>query len=152
MGNIIRALQGFYLASGLKINVSKSNLHELGVSSQDIEDMASHTGLHITMKNAVCSGLICGAEMGTLDVNNDCRLSDHRVHDAWVWNWNRPIIGSRNEAALALLVSELRHVIFLDRPDSWRWNMENDGIFTVHVTRSHIDACMLPSISLARLG
>ncbi|GJQ99216.1 RNA-directed DNA polymerase, eukaryota, reverse transcriptase zinc-binding domain protein [Tanacetum coccineum] len=82
-----------------------------------------------------------------LDVNKDCRLSDRRVHDAWVWNWNRPIIGSRNEAALALLVSELGHVIFSDRPDSWRWNMENDGIFTVHETRSHIDACMLPSIS-----
>ncbi|GKF47897.1 putative RNA-directed DNA polymerase, eukaryota, reverse transcriptase zinc-binding domain protein [Tanacetum coccineum] len=44
MGNIIRVLQVFFLASGLKINVSKSNVYGLGVSPQDVEDMASHTG------------------------------------------------------------------------------------------------------------
>ncbi|GJY63088.1 putative RNA-directed DNA polymerase, eukaryota, reverse transcriptase zinc-binding domain protein [Tanacetum coccineum] len=44
MGNIIRVLQVCYLASGLKINVSKSNVFGLGVSSQDVEDMASDTG------------------------------------------------------------------------------------------------------------
>ncbi|GJU91789.1 putative RNA-directed DNA polymerase, eukaryota, reverse transcriptase zinc-binding domain protein [Tanacetum coccineum] len=44
MGNIIRVLQVFYLASGLKINASKSNVFGLGVSSQDVEDMASDTG------------------------------------------------------------------------------------------------------------
>ncbi|GKE11321.1 RNA-directed DNA polymerase, eukaryota [Tanacetum coccineum] len=33
----------FFLASGLKINVSKSNVYGLGVSPRDVEDMASHT-------------------------------------------------------------------------------------------------------------
>ncbi|GKC34028.1 hypothetical protein Tco_1046412 [Tanacetum coccineum] len=51
-----------------------------------------------------------------LDVNKDCRLSDRKVHDAWVWNSNRPIIGSRNEAALSLLVSELGLVCYRQFP------------------------------------
>ncbi|GJZ23911.1 RNA-directed DNA polymerase, eukaryota, reverse transcriptase zinc-binding domain protein [Tanacetum coccineum] len=39
MDNIIRILNVFYLASGLKINISKSNLYGVGVSSIDIESM-----------------------------------------------------------------------------------------------------------------
>ncbi|GKA35549.1 RNA-directed DNA polymerase, eukaryota, reverse transcriptase zinc-binding domain protein [Tanacetum coccineum] len=41
MDNIIRILNVFYLASGLKINISKSNLYGVGVSSDDIESMAA---------------------------------------------------------------------------------------------------------------
>ncbi|GKA19420.1 RNA-directed DNA polymerase, eukaryota, reverse transcriptase zinc-binding domain protein [Tanacetum coccineum] len=44
MDNIIRILNVFYLASGLKINISKSNLYGVGVSSDDIESMAAGTG------------------------------------------------------------------------------------------------------------
>ncbi|GKD98885.1 RNA-directed DNA polymerase, eukaryota, reverse transcriptase zinc-binding domain protein [Tanacetum coccineum] len=44
MDNIIRILNVFYLASGLKINISKSNLYGVGVSSNDIESMAAGTG------------------------------------------------------------------------------------------------------------
>ncbi|GJY34547.1 hypothetical protein Tco_0419016 [Tanacetum coccineum] len=82
-----------------------------------------------------------------LDVNTDCLLLDRRINDAWVWNWKRQVMGSRNEAPLALLVSELGQVQFSDSPDSWRWSLEVAGTFTVHVTRTHIDACMLPSFS-----
>ncbi|GJV95289.1 putative RNA-directed DNA polymerase, eukaryota, reverse transcriptase zinc-binding domain protein [Tanacetum coccineum] len=44
MSNIIHVLNVFYLASGLKINVSKSNVYGLGVDQQDIEAMARDTG------------------------------------------------------------------------------------------------------------
>ncbi|GJV12047.1 putative RNA-directed DNA polymerase, eukaryota, reverse transcriptase zinc-binding domain protein [Tanacetum coccineum] len=44
MDNIIRVLQVFFLASGLKINVSKSNVFGIGVSSHDIEDTARDAG------------------------------------------------------------------------------------------------------------
>ncbi|GJY15773.1 RNA-directed DNA polymerase, eukaryota [Tanacetum coccineum] len=43
MINIIHVLHVFYLASGLKINVSKSNIYGLGMNPQDIEDMARVT-------------------------------------------------------------------------------------------------------------
>ncbi|GKA42376.1 RNA-directed DNA polymerase, eukaryota, reverse transcriptase zinc-binding domain protein [Tanacetum coccineum] len=82
-----------------------------------------------------------------LNVNVDCLLSDRRINDAWVWNWKRQVMGSCNEAALALLVSELGQVQFSDSPDSWRWSLEVTGTFTVHGTRTHIDAYMLPSSS-----
>ncbi|GKB50655.1 hypothetical protein Tco_0901408 [Tanacetum coccineum] len=41
MDNIICILNIFYLASGLKINISKSNLYGVGVSFEEIEDMAA---------------------------------------------------------------------------------------------------------------
>ncbi|GJS47551.1 hypothetical protein Tco_0597672 [Tanacetum coccineum] len=44
MSNIIHVLNVFYLASGLKINISKSNVYGLGVDQQDIEAMARDTG------------------------------------------------------------------------------------------------------------
>ncbi|GKA54367.1 hypothetical protein Tco_0753316 [Tanacetum coccineum] len=43
MINIIHVLHVFYLASGPKINVSKSNVYGLGLNPQDIEDMARDT-------------------------------------------------------------------------------------------------------------
>ncbi|GJX65926.1 hypothetical protein Tco_0300269 [Tanacetum coccineum] len=55
-----------------------------------------------------------------LYVNVDCFLSDRRINEAWVWNWKRQIMGSRNEVALALLVSELGQVHLSDSRDSWR--------------------------------
>ncbi|GJU21232.1 putative RNA-directed DNA polymerase, eukaryota, reverse transcriptase zinc-binding domain protein [Tanacetum coccineum] len=107
MSNIIRVLQVFDLALGLKINVSKSNVLGLGVSSQDVKDMASDTCCGPDNWNGNGPLMLRFNRLYHLDDNKDRLLSDHRVHDAWVWNWNRPIIGSRNEAALALLVSEL---------------------------------------------
>ncbi|GJU12941.1 putative RNA-directed DNA polymerase, eukaryota, reverse transcriptase zinc-binding domain protein [Tanacetum coccineum] len=43
MINIIHVLHVFYLASSLKINVSKSNVYGLGVNPHDIKDMARDT-------------------------------------------------------------------------------------------------------------
>ncbi|GKA05456.1 putative RNA-directed DNA polymerase, eukaryota, reverse transcriptase zinc-binding domain protein [Tanacetum coccineum] len=44
MDNIIRILHVFYLASGLKINIHKSNVYGIGVSSEEVHHMASNTG------------------------------------------------------------------------------------------------------------
>ncbi|GKB41608.1 hypothetical protein Tco_0886550 [Tanacetum coccineum] len=63
MGNIIRVLQVFYLASGLKINVSKSNMFGLGMSSQDIKDMAFDTGCGLGNIPFSYLGLPFGANM-----------------------------------------------------------------------------------------
>ncbi|GJX11957.1 putative RNA-directed DNA polymerase, eukaryota, reverse transcriptase zinc-binding domain protein [Tanacetum coccineum] len=42
--NIIRVLQVFYFASGLKINIQKSNVYGIGVSDVDVSFMASNSG------------------------------------------------------------------------------------------------------------
>nr|GEZ34034.1 RNA-directed DNA polymerase, eukaryota, reverse transcriptase zinc-binding domain protein [Tanacetum cinerariifolium] len=44
MVNIIRLLNVFYLASGLRININKSNIYGIGVSNNDIEGIARITG------------------------------------------------------------------------------------------------------------
>ncbi|GJT37184.1 RNA-directed DNA polymerase, eukaryota, reverse transcriptase zinc-binding domain protein [Tanacetum coccineum] len=44
MENIIRIFQIFHLASGLKINIHKSNIYGIGVSEEDVHLMASNTG------------------------------------------------------------------------------------------------------------
>ncbi|GJV51919.1 putative RNA-directed DNA polymerase, eukaryota, reverse transcriptase zinc-binding domain protein [Tanacetum coccineum] len=67
MGNIIRILQVFYLASGLKLNISKSHVYGLGVSLNDIEDMARDT--RCTSGNIPFSylGLPIGSNMNLID-------------------------------------------------------------------------------------
>ncbi|GJX24024.1 RNA-directed DNA polymerase, eukaryota, reverse transcriptase zinc-binding domain protein [Tanacetum coccineum] len=82
-----------------------------------------------------------------LDTNEDWLLSDRRVNDSWVWNWKKQVEGSRNEAALDSLLSDLGQVQILDEPDSWRWTLDGDGIFSIHATHVPIGSCMLPSCS-----
>nr|GEW74205.1 hypothetical protein [Tanacetum cinerariifolium] len=194
MINIIYVLNVFYLASGLKINVSKSNIYGLGMNHQDIEDMARDTrcgsdrfrarlsswkanmlsiGGRLTlikfvlgslgiyylsifkfpelvlnsleaMRGSFFLGAIQGAEAGTdlkgcycngvlasiiltyfmlhnrnlIQMNTLCHKVDNGVNDSWIWNWKRKIEGSRNEAALGSLMSDLGQVQLLDGPDS----------------------------------
>ncbi|GJT23613.1 putative RNA-directed DNA polymerase, eukaryota, reverse transcriptase zinc-binding domain protein [Tanacetum coccineum] len=44
LDNIIRVLQVFYLASGLRINIQKSDVYVIGVSNVDVSSMASNSG------------------------------------------------------------------------------------------------------------
>ncbi|GJY41533.1 putative RNA-directed DNA polymerase, eukaryota, reverse transcriptase zinc-binding domain protein [Tanacetum coccineum] len=43
LDNIIRVLYVFYLASGLKINIHKSNIYGIGVSNEEVSIMATST-------------------------------------------------------------------------------------------------------------
>ncbi|GKC02253.1 RNA-directed DNA polymerase, eukaryota [Tanacetum coccineum] len=51
--------------------------------------------------------------------------------------------GSRNEAALESTVSDSGQVQLLDKPDSWSWSLDDDGLFPVHVRQVHLGSCML---------
>ncbi|GJX23647.1 putative RNA-directed DNA polymerase, eukaryota, reverse transcriptase zinc-binding domain protein [Tanacetum coccineum] len=66
MDNIIRILMSFYLASGLKINISKSNLYGVGVSSNDIESMAAGTGCSASNLPFSYLGLPIGSNMNRI--------------------------------------------------------------------------------------
>ncbi|GKB63874.1 putative RNA-directed DNA polymerase, eukaryota, reverse transcriptase zinc-binding domain protein [Tanacetum coccineum] len=63
MGNIIRVLQVFYLASGLKINIHKSNVYGIGVSSNEVSDMARVTGCAAGIIPFIYIGLPVGSNM-----------------------------------------------------------------------------------------
>ncbi|GJX48904.1 RNA-directed DNA polymerase, eukaryota, reverse transcriptase zinc-binding domain protein [Tanacetum coccineum] len=66
MDNIICILNVFYLASGLKINISKSNLYGVGVSSDDIESMAAGTGCSASNLPFSYLGLPIGSNMNRI--------------------------------------------------------------------------------------
>ncbi|GJT47181.1 RNA-directed DNA polymerase, eukaryota, reverse transcriptase zinc-binding domain protein [Tanacetum coccineum] len=68
MDNIIRILHVFYLASGLKINIHKSNIYGVGVSDNEVLDMANNTGCSPGVFPFHYLGLPIGANMN-LSVN-----------------------------------------------------------------------------------
>ncbi|GJU85983.1 RNA-directed DNA polymerase, eukaryota, reverse transcriptase zinc-binding domain protein [Tanacetum coccineum] len=61
--NIIRVLHVFYLASGLRINIHKSNLYGIGVSNDEISPLASRTGCAASSFPYTYLGLPIGANM-----------------------------------------------------------------------------------------
>ncbi|GJW11417.1 RNA-directed DNA polymerase, eukaryota, reverse transcriptase zinc-binding domain protein [Tanacetum coccineum] len=61
--NIIQVLHVFYLASGLRINIHKSNLYGIGVSNDEISSLASRTGCATGSFPFTYLGLSIGANM-----------------------------------------------------------------------------------------
>ncbi|KAI3824227.1 hypothetical protein L1987_05677 [Smallanthus sonchifolius] len=61
--NSVRVLRCFYACSGLKINLGKSNLYGIGVSSLELEDMANLVGCKADSLPFKYLGLTVGANM-----------------------------------------------------------------------------------------
>ncbi|GKD59320.1 RNA-directed DNA polymerase, eukaryota, reverse transcriptase zinc-binding domain protein, partial [Tanacetum coccineum] len=63
MDNIIRILNSFYLASGLKINIHKSNLYGVGVPSSEVARVAAGSGCSASTLPFSYLGLPIGSNM-----------------------------------------------------------------------------------------
>ncbi|GKB56734.1 RNA-directed DNA polymerase, eukaryota, reverse transcriptase zinc-binding domain protein [Tanacetum coccineum] len=63
MENIIHVLHVFYMASGLKININKSNLFGVGVSSEEVVNMAATSGCLSSSLPLSYLGLPIGSNM-----------------------------------------------------------------------------------------
>lgn len=61
--NLSRLLTCFYLASGLKVNFSKSKLFGIGVSISEVDFLASHLGCQASSFPSMYLGLPIGANM-----------------------------------------------------------------------------------------
>ncbi|GKG13691.1 hypothetical protein Tco_0350651, partial [Tanacetum coccineum] len=61
--NIIRVLHVFYLASGLKINILKSNIYGIGVNEEEVYNMASNVGCTAGNIPFNYLGLLIGSNM-----------------------------------------------------------------------------------------
>nr|GEV09503.1 putative RNA-directed DNA polymerase, eukaryota, reverse transcriptase zinc-binding domain protein [Tanacetum cinerariifolium] len=66
MDNILRVLNVFFLESGLHININKSNVFGIGVSSEEIKDMARLTGCLPGSVSFTYLGLLIGSNMNRL--------------------------------------------------------------------------------------
>ncbi|GJZ01674.1 hypothetical protein Tco_0519635 [Tanacetum coccineum] len=80
-----------------------------------------------------------------LDRNGDCVIRDRIYNGAWSWDWCRHDLGSRNNEALVSLLSDIGNIVVDSGTDTCSWNIATGGIFSVGVTRNHIDNHMLPS-------
>ncbi|GKE33037.1 RNA-directed DNA polymerase, eukaryota, reverse transcriptase zinc-binding domain protein [Tanacetum coccineum] len=64
--NIIRVLHVFYLASGLKINIYKSNIYGIGVNEDGVYNMASNAGCIVGNIPFNYLGLLIGSNMKSI--------------------------------------------------------------------------------------
>ncbi|GJX77165.1 putative RNA-directed DNA polymerase, eukaryota, reverse transcriptase zinc-binding domain protein [Tanacetum coccineum] len=173
MDNIIRVLQVFYLASGLKINIHKSNVYGIGVSVEEVSLMANNTGCTSGSFPFVYLGLPIGANMN--NTSNWKLLLDRFLSRLSSWKANLLSIGGRLTLIKAVLGSlgiyylsifkapkfvlkameRIRAIFFWGDPKIKKnllrkmtpvWSIAHDGVFSVGVTRRHIDAHLLPSL------
>ncbi|GKD20760.1 putative RNA-directed DNA polymerase, eukaryota, reverse transcriptase zinc-binding domain protein [Tanacetum coccineum] len=89
LDNIIRVLQVFYLASGLKINIQKSNVYGIGDSDVDVSFIASNSGCAPGSFSFTYLGLPVGSNMSltsSWQVLLDSFAEISEVEDSCVWS------------------------------------------------------------------
>ncbi|XP_071705293.1 uncharacterized protein [Rutidosis leptorrhynchoides] len=168
MVNIIRIFNIFFLASGLKINISKSNVYGINVSDEEMAGMVSHSGCCSGSFPFTYLGIPLGSNMNLIAnwkplidkfkkrlsfwqarmLSYGGRLTliksvlgsiDKFVDGNWKWIWNRDCIGGRNEEYLANLVNLLPNIQFTDEHDGYSWAIDNSNEYSVFSTRNFID-------------
>ncbi|GKD45493.1 hypothetical protein Tco_1270138 [Tanacetum coccineum] len=168
MDNIIRVLQVFYLASGLKINIHKSNVYGVGVSDNEVHSMANDIGCSLGSFPFTYLGLPIGANMnlGSLKSFNLALLQKWRwrmmsnTNALWVkivkafhgqeGGFGLNEISSKDKNASSYrIVSETTNgsgtgLVLLEGLGF----PPNDGMFSVSSTRKHIDSCFLPVLDI----
>ncbi|GJZ27081.1 RNA-directed DNA polymerase, eukaryota, reverse transcriptase zinc-binding domain protein [Tanacetum coccineum] len=103
MDNIIRLFNVFYLASGIRINIHKSNIYGIGVSNNDIEEMARVTGCTAGSLPFTYLSLHIGSSMKRL--NHWHSLIDKFKARLSRWKTNLLSIGGRSTLVKAVLGS-----------------------------------------------
>ncbi|GJX53244.1 RNA-directed DNA polymerase, eukaryota, reverse transcriptase zinc-binding domain protein [Tanacetum coccineum] len=93
LSNIIQILNDFYKASGLKINISKSNIYGVGVSMEDLVIMARSIGCAAGSLPLIYLGLPIGTNMNNL--SNWNTLVDKFKAKLSRWKANLLSIGGR---------------------------------------------------------
>ncbi|GKB45218.1 RNA-directed DNA polymerase, eukaryota, reverse transcriptase zinc-binding domain protein [Tanacetum coccineum] len=124
MEKIIRVLQLFFLASGLKINIHKSNVYGVGVSSDEINDMSHVIGCEACFFPFVYLRLPIGGNMN--HTVNWKKLLD-RFHDK-LSTWQVSLLSSGGRLTLLkLILGGLRigslKTFNLALLQKWRWRL-----------------------------
>nr|GEU51935.1 RNA-directed DNA polymerase, eukaryota, reverse transcriptase zinc-binding domain protein [Tanacetum cinerariifolium] len=74
------------------------------------------------------------------------------IHGQWHWRWSRQVLGVRTSAYLRDMLNEISQVTPTDVKDSCVWRISNDGVFSVGVTRRHIDENLFPRCLILQVG
>ena len=81
--------------------------------------------------------------LAALEVDIGCMVADRWSPEGWSWQWRRQFEGGVSHSQLACLVNMLHSFSCSDHKDVWRWNIDEDGEFSVGGTRRLIDSKVL---------
>ncbi|GJX34610.1 RNA-directed DNA polymerase, eukaryota, reverse transcriptase zinc-binding domain protein [Tanacetum coccineum] len=131
----------FYLASGLKINIQKSNIYGIGVSDVDVSSMASNYGCASGSFPFTYFGLPIGPNMS---LTSSWQVLLERFQSKLSsWKANLLSIGERHTLIKVVLGSiEINEV-----EDTCVWSLGTDGTFSIKVARCIIDSKILPYLA-----
>ncbi|GJX52863.1 putative reverse transcriptase domain-containing protein [Tanacetum coccineum] len=142
----ILAMEGLHVAMedavehGLRINLHKSKLYRFGVSLDEVEAFSSNTDLWIgdhTLKERF-------PRVFALEMIKECSIADRWRVDNWNWNWMRNIhTEGRTRQQFLDLLFVLQGIDWSENEDVWRWELDQDGMFSVTCIRVHIDDLLL---------
>ncbi|GJV04169.1 RNA-directed DNA polymerase, eukaryota, reverse transcriptase zinc-binding domain protein [Tanacetum coccineum] len=153
MDNIIRVLRVFFLASGLKINIHKSNGYGVGVS---LEEEWGFDSLQFKVGCGTLFHFWKDTWLGDhplylrynrlfhLEENKDCLVIDRISNGEWRWDWSRSELGNRNMSPLNALLVEIGNMEMTLELDAYVWSLAKDGMFSVGVTHRFLDDRFLP--------
>nr|GEV96977.1 putative RNA-directed DNA polymerase, eukaryota, reverse transcriptase zinc-binding domain protein [Tanacetum cinerariifolium] len=138
LDNIIPLLHVFYLNSGLRINIQKSNIYGIRVSYDDVSSMASKSDC------AIFFSRILGSRLVLMSMISNWKTLIDRFHSRLSsWKANLFPIGVRLTLIKAVL--EISLVDTNDVEDTYVWTLGLDGNFTVGESCRLIDSKLLPS-------
>ncbi|GKA16322.1 RNA-directed DNA polymerase, eukaryota, reverse transcriptase zinc-binding domain protein [Tanacetum coccineum] len=122
--NIIRVLYVFYLASGLKININKSNIYGIGVSDDEVSNMARNSRCAVGSFPFTYLGLPIGSNM--VHISSCKTLTDRFQLRISSWKVSLLSIGGRLTFIKAVLgglnIGSLKSFnLALLQKCHWRW-------------------------------
>ncbi|KAL4578955.1 hypothetical protein LXL04_015089 [Taraxacum kok-saghyz] len=83
--------------------------------------------------------------LAALEEDIDCKVGDRWSSEGWVWRWRQPLVAGVSHAFVAKLCELLQHVKCSNNSDTWRWGLDEDGVFSVGTTRKWIENKVLPA-------
>ncbi|PWA34062.1 RNA-directed DNA polymerase, eukaryota [Artemisia annua] len=76
----------------------------------------------------------------------DCSIADRWCDDNWNWNWIRNMnTEGRTGQQFIDLLCVIEGIDWSENEDVWRWELDQQGIFSVACTRIHVDNLLLHS-------
>nr|GEZ15977.1 RNA-directed DNA polymerase, eukaryota [Tanacetum cinerariifolium] len=145
---IIYVLQCFYLASGLQINIHKSQLLGVGVPRLDVETAASSIGCSIMNPQFRYLGVMVGNNMSRHKSRDSVVLKLRTLLSKWK-SKTLSVCGRLTLLKSFLGASPLYYMSIFKTPKGILKEMDSirDGSFSVKEIRNHLDDMFMPSSS-----
>nr|GFA68840.1 RNA-directed DNA polymerase, eukaryota [Tanacetum cinerariifolium] len=150
---IIRVLNVFYHASGLRINMNKSNLMGISMDSNKVKHAAAKIALHgedEKIGKKVQHSLVWGycvknlvPRLYALESMKDIDVASKLSHGGLEFSFRRNPRGGMEQAQFERLKEIIEGVTLSNSNDRWSWPLVGFGDFSVSSVRKRIDNAIL---------